>query len=85
MVQHTREHSARAAGRGRDYGASGCILLAYSKRIGKDHPACPEHVFVALCPYEILRRLPAEMDRPRQHTLLVKSALDGLAHHFPYL
>ena len=72
MVEHAGEDAAGAAGRGRDYGASGCIFLTYGEGVCEYQPPCPKHILVAFCPDEIVRCLSSEVKRTGKDAFLVQ-------------
>ena len=85
MIQHGRHHPARTAGGRRDNAAARGILFAHRQGIGKDQPPALQAILIPFGLDIIRRSLAPQVQRPRQHALLVEPPLDGLAHHGPHL
>ena len=85
MIENGRDDSAGSTGRSRNYLTAGCILLADSKCVCIDKPSCLKRFLITGSLDIIGWRLPGEIERARQHTLVVDSPLHGSLHRLPGL
>ena len=85
VIEHSRQYSARTAGRSCHDHSARSILLAHGKGI-REHQATATQVgLIARSLDEVSRSLASKVKRTRQHAFVVESSLHGSLHHFPHL
>ncbi|CCX78497.1 unknown [Parabacteroides johnsonii CAG:246] len=84
MIEHSRHHTARTAGRSRHDLTSASILLGNGQRIRIDHPTAFDAAAIPFGTDHIVGCLTPDSQATGQNPLGLEPVTDCLLHHFPY-
>ena len=85
VIEHGRQHSARAAGGRCGNDTTRSVLLAHGQRIGKHHASALQVGLVARCFHVVSGCLASQSERSGQHSFVVEATFNGSLHHLPHL